>query len=256
MALTIVLGVISPGNKLARFALIAVAIVTLGLSQSGSSLLVLVLMALVIPLTSVFRLRAKHFALAASSICLCIVAGGYAIKWDLTNVFFFILDKLGKSQTLTGRGPLWFLLLGFTARHPWLGYGYDAFWVANNDQMSMLWHVVVWKPHNAHNGALQVVLDLGLVGLSLVALVYMNSLVSALKFIQVSKHLEYRWPLIYLVFFFAANIAEATIFAPHDIFWILFIATSYATVAQKGQSLASRTMTRAPKQRTRITQHA
>jgi exopolysaccharide production protein ExoQ len=231
MALTIVLAAICPGSKLVRGGLMVIALVLLGLSQSGSALLVLLLMLTVIPLTTVLRLRKKQLVLAGLTGFVALVTAGFAIDWNLYSVFYFILDKLGKSTTLTGRGPLWFVLLGFVQRQPWAGYGFDAFWLGpDSTQMSQLWRVMVWKPHNAHNGVLQVILDLGLIGFVLFTAVLAVLLISALKQARMSKKLEDGWPLIFLVFFMAANIAEASVFAPHDLIWIVFMAVTYTTV--------------------------
>lgn len=234
MALTVVLAAICPGSKLLRAGVIVLALVMLGLSQSGSSILVLVLMLAVIPLTRILRLRRKQFVFAALTTSAALAAGAFAITSNFYSVFYFVLDKLGKTTTLTGRGPLWFVLLAFAGRRPWVGYGYDAFWLGpDSEQMSRLWRIMTWKPHNAHNGALQVVLDLGLIGLVFFGAVVAVSLMSAIKMARITKGIEYAWPLIFLVFFLASNIAEATIFEPHDMFWVLFIAVTYAGVTRK-----------------------
>ena len=48
-------------------------------------------------------------------------------------------------------------------KHPWLGYGYQAFW-RGVDGPSVDVHLSGWIPPHAHNGFLDLALDLGIAG--------------------------------------------------------------------------------------------
>jgi len=66
---------------------------------------------------------------------------------------------------LTGRIPLWEILLPEIGQHPWLGAGFAAFWSPEKHrQMELLLGKFV---HSAHNGFLEEVLNTGIVGLAL-----------------------------------------------------------------------------------------
>jgi O-antigen ligase len=79
----------------------------------------------------------------------------------------FLQENLGRNTTLTGRTPLWDAILENVRLHPLLGEGYDAFWVAGNQRAEYLIQSVGWDAFTAHNGYLEVLNTLGLIGLGL-----------------------------------------------------------------------------------------
>jgi O-antigen ligase len=75
-----------------------------------------------------------------------------------------LLDLLGKDPTMTGRTEMWPELLEFDI-NPVLGAGFESFWTGNRPET--LWERHSWKPNEAHNGYLETYLNLGLIGLSI-----------------------------------------------------------------------------------------
>ena len=49
--------------------------------------------------------------------------------------------------------------------HPWLGAGFESFWLGN--RLDHLWSIFLWQPNEAHNGYLEVYLNLGWAGVTL-----------------------------------------------------------------------------------------
>ncbi|MBV8578815.1 MAG: O-antigen ligase family protein [Acetobacteraceae bacterium] len=76
-----------------------------------------------------------------------------------------LMAFLGKDATLTGRVPLWGVVLDAAASRPVLGYGYGAFWLDWNTQVNAILKAVNWHLGGSHNGYLDMVLELGVVGL-------------------------------------------------------------------------------------------
>jgi len=77
-----------------------------------------------------------------------------------------IMAITGKDQTFTGRTNIWFVLNQHIHLHPWLGTGYGAYWVGpvpTSPSYEMLTRLFFY-PTEGHNGYLDVVNDLGLVG--------------------------------------------------------------------------------------------
>ncbi len=73
---------------------------------------------------------------------------------------------MGRSQqagSLTGRVPLWEELLGYSAKKPLLGYGYEGFWTEK--RIAAIMKSQKWSLQNAHNSYFEIVLQLGYVGL-------------------------------------------------------------------------------------------
>ena len=77
-----------------------------------------------------------------------------------------ILTMMGKDPTLTDRTLIWDLLLS-KVTNVWLGTGFENFWLG--PRLDEIWRVYTWAPNQAHNGYLEIYLNLGLVGLGLLA---------------------------------------------------------------------------------------
>ena len=75
--------------------------------------------------------------------------------------------ELGRDATLTERTVLWENLLGMN-QHPLLGTGFESFWLGG--RLERLWELHWWRPNEAHNGYLEVFLNLGWVGIGLLVL--------------------------------------------------------------------------------------
>ena len=79
-----------------------------------------------------------------------------------------MVETLGKDPTLTGRREAWTLLLSLHT-NPWAGTGFESFWLG--PRLRALRNALDGFPINeAHNGYLEVYLNLGLAGVSLVAI--------------------------------------------------------------------------------------
>jgi O-antigen ligase len=76
-----------------------------------------------------------------------------------------LLGRAEDSDTLSGRAFIWPELLTYASSHVWLGYGYESFWTAERiDQISS---ALGWGLREAHNAYLEIVLWLGVAGLTL-----------------------------------------------------------------------------------------
>ena len=79
---------------------------------------------------------------------------------------------LGKDLTLTGRTGIWSAVLDSIAKRPLLGYGYQAFWLGLEGESYRIILAVSWVLAQAQNGFLDVMLEMGTVGLAIVLLVF------------------------------------------------------------------------------------
>jgi len=92
-----------------------------------------------------------------------------------------VVETMGRDSTLTGRTGLWKEVLS-VAQDPLFGSGFESFWLGS--RLEELWGIYWWRPNEAHNGYLEVFLNLGWAGVALFAIViatgYRN-VVSALR---------------------------------------------------------------------------
>jgi O-antigen ligase len=79
-----------------------------------------------------------------------------------------LVQSLGKDPTLTGRKDIWKLVLGLHT-NPWIGTGFETFWLGS--RLEFMLNALVNLPINeAHNGWVEVYLNLGWAGLCFIAL--------------------------------------------------------------------------------------
>ena len=136
--------------------------------------------------------------------------------------FFFgfsetVIALLNRRQDLTTRVPMWRDLLA-TVRNPIIGFGYESFWLGDRrDIISERWGIF----GQAHNGYLQVYLDLGLIGL----FILVAWILSGLK--NIANYLTIDYPsgilrLSFIVVVIFYNWTEATFYGP-SLMWSLFL---------------------------------
>lgn len=151
----------------------------------------------------------------------------------LTN-WVDLLKGLGKDVTLSGRTYIWQVALDRLWEQPWLGYGRSAFWSPESPYPKAISYYLSQNfnaPH-AHNGFIDVALDVGLIGLALFLVCYVSAFVKALMKAYNSKHSEHLWALGYLTFLALNNVTESYLIRLANIYWVLFVAT-VLTVKQK-----------------------
>jgi exopolysaccharide production protein ExoQ len=167
-------------------------------------------------------------------------AGVTAVFWVAAHWDIFT-DLLGRDATMTGRLQLWAVSFLMALRHPWVGYGYYAFWLGLEGPSRIVWMLVGWHAPHPHNGLLSVWLDIGLIGIGLLAAGYIVYFRRAVQFYGRTITAESIWPISYLVFYALAQIAESSLLVPNTIFWMLFVAVAMqvSKSAPKGSLLCA-----------------
>ena len=97
-----------------------------------------------------------------------------------------ILELLGKDPTLTGRTDLWALVMPNIFQKPFLGWGYMAFWSTGNPAAMQISDALGWVVPQAHNGILEMLLNVGLVGTVFFLLVWLRNLRLSLRCMRTS----------------------------------------------------------------------
>ena len=106
---------------------------------------------------------------------------------------------------------------------------FDAFWrgmVGESARVNLAAH---WLVPTAHNGILQLWLDLGAMGLALFVLAYAVYVRKSLRFYLVNEGYLRAWPLAYMAFLFFYNFTEVTELDQNNIFTML-VAALAATI--------------------------
>jgi exopolysaccharide production protein ExoQ len=115
-------------------------------------------------------------------------------------------------------------------RRPWLGYGFNAFWLPDESYTQRIWHLLGWMPPHAHNGVLELWLELGIVGAGFFLALFVYYVAKSVKFLRQSPDPAAAWPLIFLIFLFLASLTESEFLGSNSVTFILYVAVA-ATVS-------------------------
>lgn len=78
-----------------------------------------------------------------------------------------LLGAVGRDSTLTGRTDIWKLVLSMSG-NPLFGTGFESFWLG--ERSLKVWNIYRFHLNEAHNGYIEVYLNLGWVGIAMLAL--------------------------------------------------------------------------------------
>jgi O-antigen ligase len=165
--------------------------------------------------------------------------GAVAAQMLAPGVF---LAMLGKDPTLTGRTDIWAAILRQASDRPWLGFGYAAFWEKTSAPAAFVRAETGWMVPSAHNGWLDMLVQLGAVGVALCALLLAAAYVLAL--VRALNGRDGDWAAIYLSIFLITSVSESVLMQRNSLAWTLCIATltkvlSEGRVGRGGGDLAS-----------------
>jgi exopolysaccharide production protein ExoQ len=190
------------------------------LSKSASSLVVAGGVLALIPLFRSLRLRATA---TVGLWVMAILLGGILLTIVIANAEP-VFAAFGRDVTLTGRTDLWLIVLGSIAERPWLGHGYNAFWLGWDGASASVFGSLGWEPPHSHNGLLDLWLDLGLVGVITFLAGFGLAARDAFRSASSTPTIAGLWPLAFLSFMILANSSESHILRQHHYLWILYVA--------------------------------
>jgi exopolysaccharide production protein ExoQ len=138
--------------------------------------------------------------------------------------------EVGNLGTLVDRTVIWQQLIPIIEERPLLGYAYNSFWTGRADSPASVIRTSGGKPPgSAHNGYLEFVLDLGLIGLAVFALQLALTLIRALRqALRAESALDY-WPVLLITALVVLNIAAST-FMENTLAWILYVSVALGLV--------------------------
>ncbi len=115
----------------------------------------------------------------------------------------------GKSSDLTGRADIWVLVWQSIGQHWLFGTGFASFWLGQGGPSQFISDALQWSVPTAHNGYLEVLNELGLVGVALfvgMLLNHVRNLISIFHHFRPHAALHIALLLIFLI----SNFSEST----------------------------------------------
>ena len=130
----------------------------------------------------------------------------------------------GRDLTLSGRTAIWAQVARFIARRPLIGYGYDAFWRGFTGPSLQIDSAVHFVVEHAHNGFLEILLELGVLGLALFLLSWTRAVARLWPLWRRGLIAEIAFPLAFLLLIILYDLDENTLLIYNGIFWPLYVA--------------------------------
>lgn len=240
------------GRQMALGFLAALARLMHGPSRRRSSLILLPLFLLVILMST--SKTALLLALASSALVFAVwlirrghaaalltLYGGALISVGLAIMVIFLRDDLvqllGRDLTFTGRTEIWQAVWVQIQKTPWLGYGYQAFWVQNSgaDPVVYVKQATDFTPANAHSAWLEQWLGLGLIGLGMLIVYLVWGLGAGAASLMRSRGAYLTLPLLVTSIFVAFS--ESVLYGAASLEWFLMAVVITRTVlALQGRS--------------------
>jgi exopolysaccharide production protein ExoQ len=167
-----------------------------------------------------------------------LTAVGVALMAFVVTHLAQVTELLGKSVTLTGRLQLWMLSIVVALDQPWFGYGYDAFW-GEAWQADRIQRAVGWAAPHAHNGFVEIWLEMGFLGVAIFCAGLIYYLVRSLKFLAANPAPEAILPVLFLIFVCVMNLTEVPILGRNTLFGILYAALATSTAPDRSEALST-----------------
>jgi exopolysaccharide production protein ExoQ len=124
------------------------------------------------------------------------------------------MGRTDDTAALTGRVPLWNFICEQLSGHELQGYGWGAFWLV---ERTLTAHDLLgWYPRHSHNAYLQIVVNLGVVGLTITLAVGIWALARATRQVVLTGRPEFSALAAVLVGMFVNGIAESAFVMPRD----------------------------------------
>jgi exopolysaccharide production protein ExoQ len=184
------------------------------------------LMATVLILVSSFRMFGRKTLVVQLLVAAMLFVSFSALFLDTGGS---LVKSMARDPSLTGRTEVWKDVLEL-AGNPLVGTGFESFWLGR--RLEKMWSLWWWHPNEAHNGYLEVYLNLGWIGVALLALLlftgYRNALAAYRRDLKTG-----RLRLAFFVVAVAYNFTESAIRIMHPI-WVIFL---FATLAVPGPNV-------------------
>jgi exopolysaccharide production protein ExoQ len=203
------------------------------LARSLTPLLAVIGILCLMPLYHSLRwrdMRAKAIVIFAGVLVVSVTIVIFAAN---PEPFFRAAGRDPVQNTFVGRIQLWDDLLHKVEKRPLLGYGLGGFWLGWEGESADIWAKYGWNPPHAHNGYLDIWLDLGLIGLGLMLCHIFLNFRRGIVLMRSTGATEDLWALAYLTFVSFTSLTGVTLITRRaGIFWALYVALSLSMCIQ------------------------
>lgn len=163
-----------------------------------------------------------------------------------------VLEMIGKDPTLTGRTELWTWVLNAISERPMLGWGYAAFWSPNNPAAAEISRVLQWYVPQAHNGLLEMTLNLGSVGACYIIFLLARAFWCALRSLRTTERELAASAIACIIGILLTGLSESVMVEPFQPDTAVFFVTALICdrAMRRGRARVATPVARVPHART------
>jgi exopolysaccharide production protein ExoQ len=209
------------GRKRASSAVMLILFIVVALlSKSATSFMIIFAFCGSDGIIAIFRKGGAARVMAIGATVILLPAVAFAALFPDS-----LLQLIGKDPTLTGRTELWAYVLADIAKKPLLGWGYAGFWQPSNPAQVEISMIVKWYVPQAHNGLLEMLLDVGTIGTALFIFLWARNVWLALQCLRTPEKALAISSFFSCAGIFLVGISESVLMEPLQIATSLFFIT-------------------------------
>jgi O-antigen ligase len=199
--------------------------------------------------------KQKPYKLRVFLILMIILLFGSTAVLLISNLEFIVVDTLGKSTELSGRMPIWTLMFDKIYERPWLGYGASGFWTSEYALyvIKNSWAAGVGAGispgetlFNAHSGYIDLLLQYGFLGTSLVIFHIITFLIRLVFLLTATASIESFWMLQTLLAMVFVNFTERFGFLDYGTLWTIYVSMALSAALELKRMSKKRELSTGP----------
>ncbi len=207
-------------TKITNYAISFVSVIIIFMSGSSTGIVMLVL---IIIISLIFSIEEIFKQLRIGRTIMIMVLLFVISFWIVINIFApHLMDRipvmLGKDPTLSLRTLIWDYVWIEIEKKIFLGYGYGTYWIMGSSGIANFAAIFSgYKVNQAHNGYLEIMLQLGLIGITLFATIL---IILIRRIFKLKSNLS----LLFVISLVFLDYTEATLFTRIGISTLVFIS--------------------------------
>jgi exopolysaccharide production protein ExoQ len=210
--------IMKPRGHAVAMAMMIFMLLGIAMSKSATCLMIAVLVIFIAGMIYANRLRSGPFI---KYLMISAALATVVITLVDPDIMFALLSR---DSSFTGRVPLWQMCMKLIAQRPWTGYGYSAFWIEDSRIVQYIWQAIDWQAPSAHNGYIDIILQIGIPGLAAYLVMWVWIIWTAMRAAAAGDAPAAIWVLLFMLVNLTLNLDEGPMPYP-DQFTALMPAT-------------------------------
>jgi len=153
----------------------------------------------------------------------------------VSGVIMPMSTLFGRGHTMFARLEIWSAVFDVLGKRYWLGLGFESFWVDGAPTRQTVETTVGWEVPTAHNGYIEIILGIGLIGLLLFSAHLVRTCIASARLAQRTRRLATLGPIMILALIVAINLAESHLLEPGSLLLATYLVCSFWTSPKHGR---------------------